>query len=117
MNASLVSVASRSPCSSCGCGLSRRMSAPPPTYEAAPGSPLAATVSPNLPSHPPSSTARPTTSGLLLEQVCADVRRDPHSTPRPSPPNLCLSLRPYNQRPPTDAKGAGTAHQCPPRAL
>src|SRR5215212_11515815 len=70
------------------------MSAPPPTYEAAPGSPLAATGSPNLPPHPPSSTARPTTSGLLLEQVCAHVRRDPHSTLRPSPPNLCLSLPP-----------------------
>jgi transposase len=73
------------------------------------GSLVAATASPNLPLHPLFSTAQLTTSGLLLEQLCADVQRGPHSAPRPSPPNLYLSLHPCKRRPATSVKGAGTS--------
>ena len=41
------------------------------------------------------------------KQVCADVRRGPPSTPRPSPPSLCSCLCPCSRRLAIRARDAG----------
>src|SRR5215213_62326 len=85
------------------------LSAPLPSDGAGPGNLVAASASANPPPRLPWPTRLPTPSGLPLGQLCAGVQRDPPSTPRPSPPSLCLCLHPCSQRPTTNEKGAGTA--------
>src|SRR5215213_6313185 len=85
------------------------MSVPPPSGVGGPEMPAVAEASANRPSCLPWPIPPPTSSALLRGRVCADVRPLPHSILKPSPPSLCLFLRPCNQCPATGVKGVGTA--------
>src|SRR5215217_2113842 len=90
-----------------------KTSAPPPTYEEAPGSLREATVSANLAPRPLWPIPWPTPSTPFLGPAFLGALRAPRSSPGSSSPSPPPCLLPCSPRPTTDDGGGEIARRLP----